>query len=75
MLKFNILKEIQKDLRIAVINNAQNVNKKKYVHFFAGGAMLLLFVMFKPFYVYYEGRRRKILKIENLKKEGKFVLY
>jgi hypothetical protein len=67
----NIIKAFRNDLRIAVDSSVRNPNKNKLI--------LLALIGFgylygNAIYIYSIDYRRRLEKIENLKREGKYIL-
>jgi len=72
--QFNILKKFNEDLKAAVIFDAKsplNKNTKSKLFF---GLFLISYILSKPFYIYYTNYLLRLKKIEQLKKEGKFII-
>jgi hypothetical protein len=73
-IKLNIISKFNQDLKTAVINDSKNpLNKDTKTKLFFG-TFLFLFILSKPIYIYYTGYLIRLNKIEDLKKEGKFII-
>lgn len=73
-IKFQIFKNFDKDLKSAVFYDAANVLKKNNKAAFFTFIFLSIYILSKPFYLYYTGYLMRLKKIELLKQQGKYIL-
>lgn len=73
-IKLNIFKKFNEHIRAAVILDGKNVLNRNLRNQLFFITFLALYVMSKPFYIYYIGYLKEQQKIKNLKKEGRFIL-
>lgn len=72
--KLNFFQKFNEDLKAAVINDAKNALNRNTKTLLFFGIFLSLYILSKPFYIYYTGYLIRLKKIEDLRKEGKFIL-
>jgi len=72
--KLNFFKKFEEDLKSAVINDAKNPLKRDTKRLLFFGAFLSIYILSKPLYIYYTSYLLRLKKIEDLRKEGKFIL-
>ena len=76
MRSFNPFKEFKKDFNKAVLNDIEISRTKKVAikNIFLFCGFLGIFILAKPLFIYYKGYYERLEKIEQLKKNYKYVL-
>jgi hypothetical protein len=67
----NIIKEFRKDLAIVEKNIIFNPNRNKFFYF---SMLVLAYLYGNAIYLYSLDLKKRLDKIENLKREGKYIL-
>ena len=75
--RLNFLKEFNKDLHTVIVNKVHRkgnyIDRNNYNRFY-WTFLTFIYIISKPWYIYYKGKVERKYRIKKLKEESKFVL-